>query len=564
MMFNDYIKIIQLKSDIYLQLLCYLYQRCSFQETSVNMVSRVSSSDLVKGDLKLPTRKGSQSNMIDRLNELDFKAPTHKKLSENIKLSTPSKFSRFSPAHDFITKKTSGESSESDELDHKKKPKKKYDSFNELGSVEASGYNGMRQLNNGGPISKKKSQFSIAPDKISNNHISHENNTGLEIVESPEADDGIDNILMEGFLFKPNKNNDGLEKTFYIVLIGQDIHYYEDEKKTSFIKMHNISGGFIKANGEITIKSQKFYSFSIITDLKTRIFLTKNRENAKEWVKQLKKGMGYKNFFEFYEMLDNLGEGQFGQVKLGIKISTKEKVAIKIITKSKLKNEQVELLKSEIDIMKVCKHPNIVQFIDHFENSEYIFIVMEYLQHGHLRQYLTKKSFNITEKRIAQITHQVASALKYLEVYGIIHRDLKPDNILLADIGSNFTVKLMDFGLGKIIGHQEKTVEGYGTLCFVAPEIILRTPYNNSVDIWSFGVTLYYIASHSYPFDSNTDNEIAKKICYTPVEFADNIWIKKSKELKSLIKLCLEKDMKTRITLEGILKHDFLKMNQLI
>ena len=94
-------------------------------------------------------------------------------------------------------------------------------------------------------------------------------------------------------------------------------------------------------------------------------------------------------------------------------------------------------MQREIDILKICKHPNIVRFLDHFENSEYIFIVMEYVQHGHLRQYFTKNHFSVSEQRIAMIAFQIASALKYLHHYGIIHRDLKPDNVLIKDIGNN-------------------------------------------------------------------------------------------------------------------------------
>ena len=538
--YEEFKSIIQTHSDIYLQLLCYLYKRCPFKENSLKMVSRLSSSNVI-GALNLPTRRSSLNGNLE--------PPKKQRHSDIVTLLKPSNHSRFSSVQEFIQ-------TFQEENDEKVAPKRKYDSFMDMNSAEVSGYKGMKHYN----LIKKESQLQPKKDLCLNEEkkileVADEN---LEIADFP--DDKA--ILYQGALSKTNKKEDNIEATYWIVLIDQDIHYYTDESKTTFVKMHNISGSFIKANGEKIIENEKYYSFSIILDAKIRTFVTKNREKAKDWVKNLKTGMGYKNFFEFYEMLDSLGEGQFGQVKLGIKRSTNEKVAIKIITKSKLKN-QVELLKSEIDIMKVCKHPNIVQFIDHFENSEYIFIVIEYLQHGHLGQYLINKNFAVSEKRISLIASQIASALKYLHHYGIIHRDLKPDNLLISDVGVNFTIKLMDFGLGKILGHKEKTVEGYGTLCFIAPEIVLRVPYNNSVDIWSLGITLYYIGSRSYPFDSNSDSsEIAKKICYGSLEFPDQIWNKKSKEYKGLIKGCLEKDMKKRITIDDILNHNFIKMNE--
>ncbi len=571
---DDFIEVIQVESDIYLQILCFFYQKCTFKEHSVNMVNTISCKDVVK-ELKLPTRNdsstsaGLSNNSGGSSKSVKDSIKPCKRDSSKIVLNAPSRQTKFSPAHDFIKKASKNIEEAEDEFeDIKAKPRKRYDSFQDLNSAEVSGYKGMKQLN---PTKKKitNSKFSkndidnSTAEKIEPKSLLEEKN--LEIILIPEEKERElleESILFQGFLSKLSKEGgkEKIDRNYWVVLIEQDIHYYTDETKGKFVKMHNISGSFIRANGELTIKGDKFYSFSVISASKIRTFLTKDREYAKEWVKKLKEGMGYKNFFEFYEMLDNIGEGQFGLVKLGMEVATKRKVAIKIITKSKLKKDHVEMLNSEIDIMKVCKHPNIVQFIDYFENSEYIFIVMEYLQHGSLNNYLVKKKFQLENKRIAQIGQQITEALKYLHFYGIIHRDLKPDNILIADEGENFCLKIMDFGFSKILGHKERTVEGYGTLCFVAPEIIQRTPYNNSVDIWSLGVTLFYASTRKYPFDSDkNDKEIAQKICFSDIEFGKKYWTGKDMELMRLISACLEKDMKKRITIDKILDHKFLK-----
>ena len=101
--------------------------------------------------------------------------------------------------------------------------------------------------------------------------------------------------------------------------------------------------------------------------------------------------------------MKELGEGQFGRVKLGVHIKTQEKVAIKIIIKSKMGPSEMELVKNEIDIMKVCKHPSIVRYLDHFENSEFIFIIMEYIKSGHLRRHLTKKILILQKKKLQKL-----------------------------------------------------------------------------------------------------------------------------------------------------------------
>jgi serine/threonine protein kinase len=260
-------------------------------------------------------------------------------------------------------------------------------------------------------------------------------------------------------------------------------------------------------------------------------------------------------------MLDDLGEGIFGVVKLGLYKKTKERVAIKIIKKESTKQNDMELVRTEIDIMKLCHHPNIVRLLDHFENAEYIFIVMEYIAGGDLSEYMKKNKYNFSEERVAQIIYQITQGLKYLHHFGIIHRDLKPDNIMLTESNEKGIVKIMDFGLSKILGKNERSIEGFGTLTFVAPEVLIRTPYNKEIDIWSLGVTLYLMLSGTLPFDDENDNEekIAKLAVYSEVKFPKNIWGTRSGEVIDLIKRCLNKEPKYRIKVDDILNHEWIK-----
>lgn len=115
--------------------------------------------------------------------------------------------------------------------------------------------------------------------------------------------------------------------------------------------------------------------------------------------------------------------------------------------------------------------------------------------------------------KVASIIHQIASGIKYLHQYGIVHRDLKPENIMLTEPNDNGRIKIMDFGLSKIMGPHEKANDGFGTINFVAPEVLLRNPNNKSVDIWSIGIILYYLLSGQLPFDDPSDNdEVIAKI----------------------------------------------------
>jgi serine/threonine protein kinase len=176
---------------------------------------------------------------------------------------------------------------------------------------------------------------------------------------------------------------------------------------------------------------------------------------------------------------------------------------------------------------------------------------------------MKEKKFNFTEKRVAELIYQIALGVKYLHKYGIIHRDLKPDNIMLTEASDKGQIKIMDFGLSKILGKKEKAVDGFGTLTFVSPEVLIRKPYNKEIDIWSIGVILYMMLSGDLPFDDEEDDEqkIAKSIVYNEVEFPEKKFGKRSKEVIDLIKRCLTKEPKNRIKIDEILKSDWIQKN---
>jgi calcium/calmodulin-dependent protein kinase I len=93
---------------------------------------------------------------------------------------------------------------------------------------------------------------------------------------------------------------------------------------------------------------------------------------------------------------------------------------------------------------------------------------------------------------------------------GIVHRDLKPENILC---GENLDdIKIADFGLSKITMPNEKMDAAYGTLSYVAPEVLSRSGYDKEVDLWSVGVILFLIVYGRLPFDGDTDADTKARI----------------------------------------------------
>jgi len=228
------------------------------------------------------------------------------------------------------------------------------------------------------------------------------------------------------------------------------------------------------------------------------------------------------------------------------------------VKKKELSIKDMELLKREIDVLKVCQHPNIIQFHDVFDNQDYIYIVMECLKGGDFFSYLHQRNFNIPEDVAKSITHQLATAIYYLHSFGIAHRDLKPENILMLDKSDKPEVKIVDFGLSRTFGPGETCREPYGTLCYVAPEILMQQPYDKSVDCWSLGIIIYLLLGRHLPFDSQDDKEIGRKTIYQDISFSHPVWNNVSQDGKDLISKLLIKNRNLRMKIEAVLDHPWL------
>ena len=100
--------------------------------------------------------------------------------------------------------------------------------------------------------------------------------------------------------------------------------------------------------------------------------------------------------------------------------------------------------------------------------------------------------------------------MKYLHEFGIVHRDLKLENIMMSDRTDFAIPKIVDFGLAKIIGPNITAQEPFGTLGYVAPEVLDKKPYTFSCDVWSLGCIIYALLSGSLPFDHENQKETVR------------------------------------------------------
>ena len=403
-------------------------------------------------------------------------------------------------------------------------------------------------------IDYENSLISNSEDNINDNDNGNNNNNEV---------DEEKNICYENWVYKLIENKK-LKKIF-LSLVNKDLFYYKDKEKNNFLGMHNLSGCFVHEQPEkIDFESRKFYIFEIFFNNKSKIrkFYTPHIEIMKEFVSNIKKAIGYSKFSDIYDLKEVIGKGKFSVVNLGIHKKTQQKVAVKIINRDRIKtSEDKELVYIEIGILKLCHHPNIVRLLDHLENEDYIFIVTEFIEGMTLKKYFKNRKIVFTEPEACLIMNQIANGVKYLHKYGIVHRDLKPENIMITKQNNFDIIKIMDFGLSKIVSPQEKMIDGYGTLSYVSPEVLLRTPYNKEVDIWSLGIILFYMLCGHLPFKGDNQSDIADKIVNDNLEFDEKEWTKMSKDVKKLIAGCLVKEPEERITIEEFLNHSWFKKN---
>ena len=360
---------------------------------------------------------------------------------------------------------------------------------------------------------EKKDDNEDDDEEDDDNDKDSSSDSSFEDAEDLLEDEGIN---CQGKLYK--FVNDKF-KELWFKLVYKDLFYYKNKNEKVHRGMHNLSGLFLQAQGLKEIKGRKMYCFNILFPSKNRIYYCDNETEYNNWISALKKATGYTNLLDIYDIKQKLGKGKFGLVKLGINKETNDKVAVKVMNKNNMDSSDLELVRTEIEILKICQHPYIIKLYDIFENVDYIYIIMEYCSGGDLFSFLQKRNFILKEDKVATIMYKLCKAVFYVHSYGIAHRDIKPENVLLTSEDEDADIRLLDFGLSKIVGPNQKCTEPYGTLTYCAPEIILDKPYLKTVDSWSLGVMTYLMLSGSLPFSGKDEHEIAKNVVYSKVNF---------------------------------------------
>ena len=210
-------------------------------------------------------------------------------------------------------------------------------------------------------------------------------------------------------------------------------------------------------------------------------------------------------------LIKKIGEGGMGVVYLAHHLALNKNVAVKILPPSfAMEEERVKRFVREARSAAQLEHSNIIQIYNIAKHEDFYFIVMQYAD-GESLAHAIKRQGKINTLEALGIIKDVALALSVAHRKNIVHRDIKPENIM---INTNGEVKLMDFGLARVLdvaSNLSRTGDILGTPYYLSPEQAQGHKVDGRADIYSLGVTLYYMLSGKKPFEGDTTLTIILK-----------------------------------------------------
>ncbi|KAL0123337.1 hypothetical protein PUN28_005699 [Cardiocondyla obscurior] len=253
----------------------------------------------------------------------------------------------------------------------------------------------------------------------------------------------------------------------------------------------------------------------------------------------------------YYELEKTIGKGNFAIVKMATHVVTKSKVAIKIIDKTKLNEENLAKIFREVHIMKRLRHPHIIRLYQVMETEKMIYLVTEYAPGGEIFDHLVRNG-RMPEPEARRIFRQIVLAVHYLHQQRVVHRDLKAENLLL-DADNN--IKLADFGFSNEYTPGVPLSTWCGSPPYAAPEIFEGRHYDGPrADVWSLGVVLYVLVCGALPFDGPTMQLLRSVV----VSGKFRIPFFMSADCEKLIRHMLVVEPERRLSISQILVHSWM------
>ncbi|XP_037693073.1 serine/threonine-protein kinase 17A [Choloepus didactylus] len=255
-----------------------------------------------------------------------------------------------------------------------------------------------------------------------------------------------------------------------------------------------------------------------------------------------------------------LGRGKFAVVRKCIKKESGKEFAAKFMRKRRKGQDcQMEII-HEIAVLELAQdNPWVINLHEVYETPSEMILVLEYAAGGEIfDQCVADREEAFKEKDVQRLMRQILEGVCFLHVHDVVHLDLKPQNILLTSGSPLGDIKIVDFGLSRIMKNSEELREIMGTPEYVAPEILNYDPISLATDMWSIGVLTYVMLTGLSPFLGNNKQETFLNISQMNLSFSEEEFDVVSEPAIDFIKSLLVKKPEDRATAEECLKHPWL------
>ena len=242
-----------------------------------------------------------------------------------------------------------------------------------------------------------------------------------------------------------------------------------------------------------------------------------------------------------YKIIKKIGSGGMGDVYLAEHEVLETTVAIKSLHANLVTDESFKKrFRTEAKVHSKLDHTNIVKLIDFQELKDGLFIVMEYVEGKQLDDYIKNDSGPIREEELLPLFAQIVDAISHAHAKGLVHRDIKPANVII----SKGKIKVLDFGIAKEISAESgltKTGVQVGTPMYMSPEQVNAEKIDKLTDIYSLGVTLFYMAVGKPPYENSNAIKMGIKIISEPFPAAKEFYPGVSNKIETIIKKATQK-----------------------
>eukprot|EP01134_Creolimax_fragrantissima_P000257 CFRG0257T1 len=263
-----------------------------------------------------------------------------------------------------------------------------------------------------------------------------------------------------------------------------------------------------------------------------------------------------------YELIEQIGDGSFGEVFKGTLKKNNKTVAVKIVAIQD--DDELLEFQVEIDILTKCNHKNVIKMEAAYLWKHTLYMVLEYCGGGSIDDIYEQLEAPLDEPQIRECCFQVLQGLQYMHENKMVHRDIKAGNVLLTNSGE---VKLADFGVSAMNIKTNQARDTFiGTPYWMAPEVIAcetskEDPYNDRCDIWSLGITAIEFAQMNPPYHDLHPMRVLFRIpkSLPPRLSEPENW---SHNFNNFIEQCLTKDAHHRPSAKELLKHPFFSEDQ--